>query len=427
MIKGTIESIGFGGEGILRQEGLVVFVPFTAPGDCITATLVTRKKNFARAKASQLDKRSSQRISAACPYFGTCGGCQLQHINPLAQLDAKRQFVIDALQRIGKIPLTYLPITAALQQWDYRQHIRLQLRKRGRGFQIGYVGFDPTDFVPVEQCPIFLPQKHQWRASLQPLLDNLSSSGIEEATLRLIKAEKGKLILAFSFSPILPSNNSITEKLFEESKDWQGIVMQAPNQIKQWGKVDCHIEMLSLKARFSPFGFVQNHPEQSVNLYQALLNILPSSSLQILDLYCGIGLTSLLFAREGKQVIGVESHPETVALAQENAQRNNLSSVHFIEGKAEGVGISLLKQNQPDTILCNPPRTGLDSTLIDALLITKPRYIFYISCMPSTLARDLYRFIQGGYTLTHIEAFDMFPQTTHVEVLVQLTKNRPLA
>ena len=195
--------------------------------------------------------------------------------------------------------------------------------------------------------------------------------------------------------------------------------MHSPSEQKHWGDVHCQTELLGLKARFSPLGFVQNHPEQSENLYQAIADALPTTTKKILDLYCGIGLTSLLFARAGKEVTGVESRPETIALAQENPARNKLP-IQFLEGKAEILGAQLLKKEHPDLVLCNPPRTGLDPALVQALLEEKPSHLLYVSCMPATLARDLQKLTAGGYHIDKIQGFDMFPQTTHVETLVKL-------
>jgi 23S rRNA (uracil1939-C5)-methyltransferase len=421
MIKGTIESIAFGGEGILRHEKLVVFVPFSAPGDTADVELLFKAKNFARGKLLHLDRPGSIRIEPRCVYFGSCGGCQLQHLNYLAQVDGKRTFIIDALKRIGKIEIADLIVTPAKQQWHYRRHIRLNLRQEGNGFKAGYIGSDPSQFVPVVKCPIFIPPEEALLETLEPLLSNLSQEGIEEASLRLIKTDTAKFILAFHFSPVLPENSQIAKQALDNNPTWQGIVMQSPKMHKAFGDIHCETEFLGLKARFSPFGFLQNHPEQSQNLYCAILRALPQSSAKILDLYCGIGITSLLFAQLQKTVIGVEAHAETIALASENAALNNILTVEFHQGMAESLGVDLLRKERPDTVLCNPPRAGLDPTLLQALAIEKPPCILYVSCMPSTLARDLKKLIQTGYRIEHIQGFDMFPQTTHVETLVKLS------
>ncbi len=420
-IKGKIDSIAFGGEGILKHEGLVVFVPYTAPQDDVEIQIQAKKKNFARAKLVKIVENSPDRICPRCPYFGTCGGCQLQHLTDSAQIHAKRAFVIDALSRIGKIKIDDLTVVPAKDLWHYRRHIRLKLRKENTGFVAGYIGHDPSQFVPVNQCAIFLPESDPFLAKLQGFLQGLSSEGIEEASVRLIKNDQ-RILLAFQFSSFLPVNHPLTEKFIAENSQCEGILMQSPQELKQWGQTECEIQILGLKAKFSPFGFVQNHPEQNENLYKALLEELPGKSGKILDLYCGIGLTSLLFARKGWQSIGVESHPETVALAKENASLNGLISAIFYEGKSETVGIELLKKERPDAVLCNPPRTGLHPSVVQALLEVQPHCILYVSCMPATLARDLQKLAEGGYRIKQIQAFDMFPQTTHVETFVSLVK-----
>lgn len=412
-IIGKIESVAFGGEGILRHEGLVVFVPFTAPGDVVEVEIASKKKNLAHGQLLQILQPSPSRTSPACPYFGVCGGCQLQHLNPAAQLAVKHKFITDTFERIGKFPFPDFTLSPASKNWHYRRHIRLKLKKEGNGFVAGYAGYDPGQFIPIDQCPIFLPSETSHFAALKSLLSALSNEGIEEGSVRLIKTEHEKLLLAFQFSPSLPKNHDIP------AGDWKGIVMQSPDEKKQWGETACQIHLFDLIINFSPFGFLQNHPEQTEKLYQAVLDALPKPSGKILDLYCGIGVTTLLCAREGWQAIGVESYADTVAQAKENAKINGLSA-EFFEGKSEIQGVSLLKNEHPDVVLCNPPRTGLDAKLIDALVEEKPPYILYISCMPSTLARDLQKLIHGGYQIEKVQAFDMFPQTTHVETLVIL-------
>lgn len=420
---GKIESIAFGGDGVLKQDGLVVFVPFAAPQDRVEIEIHSKKKNFARGKLLKIYENSPSRVSPRCPYFGTCGGCQLQHLNESAQIDAKRAFVIDALARIGKIKIDHLEFTPAKQLWHYRRHIRLNLRPQNSGFSAGYIGHDPAEFVPVYQCSIFLPQTDPFFKLLQGFVEQLQSDGIKEASVRLIKNDQG-ILLAFQFFPRLPSNHFLAEKFLAENRQCQGILMHSPEEKKEWAETECQIELFGLKAKFSPFGFVQNHPEQNENLYQAVIGALPDAAGTILDLYCGIGLTSLLFARKGWRAIGVEAHPETVALAKENASLNRLFAAEFYEGKSEEIGIELLKKEKPDVVLCNPPRTGLNPAIVQALLEACTTSIFYISCMPSTLARDLQKLGDGGYKIQKIHAFDMFPQTTHVETFVHLKKLR---
>ncbi len=408
MIKGSIGDIAFGGNGILKDDGFVIFVPFTAPQDTVTVTLTQRKKSHGFGSLVSVDQKSPFRTEPKCAHFGTCGGCQLQHLNYAAQLDAKRNFVQDALKRIGKIDFPVPPVVPASLQWNYRRHIRLNLRKKEKGFQAGYIGCDGQQFVPVAACPLF--SDSPWEIDLSAL----SHHGIEQGSLRIFKTASERLILAFSFSPALPKDlEAFAQATLSDAI--QGIVFQAPRQKESFGAVHDEISIEGFRFRYSPYGFIQNHPEQSQNIYQALREMITPSHQKVLDLYCGIGISSLLLKRD---VIGIESHPESIQLAKDNARLNQVPSVRFVQAKVEGAKIT---QYQADTVLINPPRTGLLPSIVVDLLRLKAKELLYTSCMPATLARDL-KELSSLYEVKEVRAFDMFPQTTHVETIVRLQK-----
>jgi 23S rRNA (uracil1939-C5)-methyltransferase len=414
-IQGVVESIAFGGEGVLRHDRHVIFIPFSAPQDHLTIAITEEKKRFARGVIAHIDRKSPLRTTPHCPHFGICGGCQFQHLAYAAQLETKRTFIQDALLRIGKLNLTVPPIIPSPSEWGYRQHIRLQLRPKNDGFEAGYIGNDNHSFVPISQCPIFHDSS---LLPLQRLVHSLSSEEIERGSVRLIKSDCDTLILAFDFFPNLPHNHI---QCNQPSFPYSGMLFRSPQETISYGNTTCSLEMLGLQMRFSPYGFVQNHLEQSTKLYSAILDAVSSSCRQVLDLYCGIGATSLLIAQRGTHVIGIESHAETIKLAQENSEINQIPSVRFLKGKAEIEGVQLLKKLLPDVVLCNPPRTGLDPLLTRAFLEHRPATLLYVSCMPATLARDLRLLVEGGgYCIASIQGFDLFPQTTHVETLVVL-------
>ena len=419
MINGQIESIAFGGNGVLKNQGLVIFVPFTAPQDQVTVEITAQKKNFAFASLRSIDVPSPDRVEPACPYFGTCGGCQFQHLHYSAQLDIKRRFIQDALQRIAQLSFFIPPIVPAPRSYNYRCHITLRLRPQTKGFQAGYTSWDHHHFVPIAQCPIFCPSGDPIFSYVQHLLKQMDNSGIDEATLRLFKTDS-KYLLVFHFFPKIPDNIRICENMLSSHPDIQAILIQSPQEQITFGTPICQTESLGLKASFSPHGFVQNFPEQRNAIYQAILSDIPDQITKILDLYCGIGITSLLFAQLSKTVIGIESNPESIAIAQQNAERNGITTATFYHSKVEKMAASLLTTFQPESVLCNPPREGIDASLIHALCTQRVPYIQYLSCMPSTLARDLKLFVENGYTIEKIQGFDMFPQTTHVETLVLL-------
>jgi 23S rRNA (uracil1939-C5)-methyltransferase len=418
VITGTIESIAFGGNGILKDNGLVVFVPFTAPQDQATIALTQKKKNYARGSLLVLNSPGPDRTEPACPHFGSCGGCQFQHIAYPAQLKIKQRFLEDALQRIAKLAIPIPPIVPAPHPYHYRCHITLRMKPRAQGFQLGYTGHDNTTFIPITTCPLFCPKQDTILADAQHLVSKLHSTGINQATLRLFKHSDGYL-LAFQFSPHCPANIELCEEALRTYPRIQAILIQSPLETHTFGTPQCHTASLGIHAAYSPYGFVQNYPEQRDAMYQKILDDLPSDAAKILDLYCGIGMTSLLFASQGKTVIGIESNPECIAMAEQNAKHNALTNVSFHRKKAEE-SAPILATFQPDSVLCNPPREGLDPSVIEALTAHRIPYIQYLSCNPATLARDLKLLIQSGYRVEKLQGFDMFPQTTHVETLVLL-------
>ena len=231
-VKGHIESLSFGGDGILRHEGFVVFVPLTAPGDYVQVRITQQKQRFARGELTQIESASSLRCNPPCPYFGTCGGCQLQHLLPQSQVAIKRQFIFDALQRIGKVE--YIPpfeVVAAQRTWGYRRHIRLKLV----GSQVGYTGLDPTCYVPIDHCPLFLETSHPLWKILPSLLASLSMQSREGATLRLLKvADQEDIVLAFDF-PQQPSfDEHIMKQILSENPFLKGIAMRFGSRVTQW-------------------------------------------------------------------------------------------------------------------------------------------------------------------------------------------------
>jgi 23S rRNA (uracil1939-C5)-methyltransferase len=418
-ITGTIESIAFGGAGVLRHEGMVVFVPFTAPGDVAQIDIIQKKKNFATGKLVHLQQASPHRVTPKCSYFGTCGGCQLQHLSYADQLEAKRLFIAESLKRIGHIDFPVPPVVPAKEQWAYRRHIKLNLRPKGDGFEMGYMNHNGFTLLPIDHCPIFHTPDDPVLKELHQFLVQLSSKGVEEGTVRIIKNGPHTL-LAFAFSPKFPSNRQeqITS-LLKTHPTW-GVVIES----ELYGNTDCLLDIDGLKIAYAPYGFLQNHPEQSLNLYHAIVQAIPEGTKNVLDLFCGIGISSLMIGKKGVNVTGVEMHHASIALAQKNALQNQIKNVRFVEGDAEMMGEKFLETEEVDCVVVNPPRTGLMRPLIEDLINSKTSDLIYVSCMPSTLSRDLKLLTQGGFLVTTIQSFDMFPQTTHVETLVKLTRSK---
>lgn len=423
-ITGQITGLAFGGQGILRHQGLVVFVPFTAPGDLITCRIRKSKKNFANAEIVEILQPGPARIKPACPYFGTCGGCQLQHLNYEAQLDHKRECVQDALNRIGGLSVQVSPVAPAVRQWAYRRHITLTLKPNVHGtFSAGYIATDNRSLLKVEQCPIFADPSDPIIRQVQEVVGHLQCSPVNEGRAALLKQNADKYIVSFHFKEMPPKTAVAFEKALNQNANWAGITLGTPRHFQSFGQTETSFSVDEMTFSFSPGAFIQNHPEQSLKIYHGIRDLAQKSNAETaLDLYCGIGVTALLMARDGIHVIGVESNEEAIRQACENAKANKMNQAEFIKDDVKLVLKTLLKKHSPGFVVVNPPREGLEKPVTEILLEQAPSEIVYISCMPSTLARDLKELCREHYAVALCQPYDMFPQTAHVETLVHLKK-----
>lgn len=416
---GDVVALAFGGQGVVRQDGFVIFVPFTAVGDRIQYRIVERKKRFATGELLNIVTPSPQRVKPLCPYFGTCGGCQLQHIDYIFQLEHKQQCVKEALERIGGLNVnSILPIVSAPRQWEYRRHVTLTLRDSSAG----YIAVDNHSLLEVQQCPIFTNKSNSIISHLQTFVKRLKCSSESTGKVVIYKADSEKFILHFSFN-FMPSNCAEEcEKALSENENWAGIMVSAPKQNFSLGQTTISCEILGLIFEFAPGVFIQNYPEQSSNLYRYVCSIVEKlRPRSIVDLYCGIGITSLLLSKYTSRVLGVEWNRHSIQWAHANAERNSINHVSFLQADVQKVLTETLKREKPDFILLNPPRLGLDEEVTKILSEYDAKDIVYISCMPSTLGRDLKR-LSSRYALRSCQPFDMFPQTAHVETVVHLSR-----
>lgn len=421
IIEGEIETIAFGGEGILRYRGFVIFIPFTAVGDRISCRITRVKRSFAKGVLVELKRASQYRVTPQCPYFGACGGCQLQHLNEKAQLKYKLAAVNDALTRIGHLSIPSFDIVPATLNWSYRRHITLHLRPKGKGFEAGYIGQDNHSLVVVQTCPIFNELEDSILQQLQQFIEQLPHFS-QEGRLVVLKNHRHQFILFFQFEHSWPVDLPIFQSALQQFPTIAGILIQTSDNFISLGDPYSEHKLEGLTFRFSPETFIQNHPEQSANIYRQISQFATQSSQRhILDLYCGFGMTSLLLAKQGYSMTGIEQNPKAIQFAQENAAFNHLKNVRFIQGDVEKIMPQWLKNHQASLIIVNPPRQGLTKKVVQLLLKAQTESLIYISCLPSTLARDLETLSQD-YKLEQGIVYDMFPQTAHVETLVYLRR-----
>lgn len=417
-ILGNIVGVASEGQGIIRYEGLVIFIPFTVTGDIIRYRITKQKKNFALGELVEVVEPSPLRIAPLCPYFGTCGGCQMQHVRYDAQLALKRQWVEDALKKIAGLVVHVPPVVPALQQWNYRRRINLVLRPDGDAFQAGYTT-DNRSLVAVEQCPIFADSADPIVSTVHSMAKQLVHAGPEEGRAAIHKSNDNRYTIHLHFKTMPENIEDTCKKVLGECGSITGILATSARKTLQWGVLDTSLQIDSLRFEFSPKAFIQNHPEQSLKIYQEIEALgkkyTPKS---VLDLYCGIGISSCLLARQGIAVTGIEANPEAVRLAQKNAKINKIKGSRFIAANVESVLNDLLTNSSFDMVIVNPPREGLSPAVVQALCEHPSKTLVYISCMPSTLARDLKLLCAQNYSVDAVTAFDMFPQTVHVETMV---------
>jgi 23S rRNA (uracil1939-C5)-methyltransferase len=389
VIELTTEGIAFGGDAVARYKKFVIFIPMAAPGERLRVRITEVKKNFARASIEQILVASPSRREPACQYFGQCGGCQLQHIAGSAQLEAKAKFVQDALNRIGRIKWPHPVQVHSAAEFGYRCRAQVKLEPTGDTsgrIRIGFNRAGSRSVCDVDKCPILMPELNAALAQLRKTISICS----DVQKLRQIEMAAGDAGVAFE--PALPGLPSGTVE-----RKVAGAIY-----------------------RFSPATFFQVN---SLLIEDLILTAVGSESGQLaIDLYAGVGLFTVQLARRFDQVIGVESEPRAAELALENFSANCISNVKFHTGRAT----AWLKEraahqagDTPDLLLLDPPRGGAARD-IEYIVAIKPARVVYVSCNPTTMARDLRKLLDSGYELTEVTAFDMFPQTYHVETVAKL-------
>jgi 23S rRNA (uracil1939-C5)-methyltransferase len=396
-----LERFTYGGDAMGRlEDGRAVFVPFGLPGERVRIRLTEDKRNFARGEVVEIIEPSPKRITPRCIHFGVCGGCHYQNLPYEEQLKAKMEILRDQLMRIGKIENPPVQaIVAGPSPWNYRNHVQFHLTGEGK---LGYM-------TAVKPAPFAIRECHLPEGSINELWPQLEfepETDLDRVSIRSGVDEDLMLVLE-SESPEPPeleieAGISITH-VFEE------------NTVVIAGNDHVTIRVMDRDFRVSAASFFQVNTAMAEKMVQHLLaNVPVLSNSTLLDIYCGAGLFSAFFAPKCERVIGIESSPSACEDLAFNL--DEFENVELYEGLAEEILPSLVGQIA-DTpyVIVDPPRAGLDKQVIDELVRLSPKVIAYVSCDPSTLARDAARLINGGYKLKQVTPFDLFPQTFHIE------------
>lgn len=439
----SVQRLGINGEGVGCWNGYTIFVEGLLPGEIAKVQLTEKRKNFGRARLVQSQKTSPFRIAPACPLFGKCGGCQLMHLDYKEQLQAKRQRIVDALQRIGKfLDIEVFPCEPSPTSLAYRNKIQLPVRAanvaNGQGIRLGLYAYNTHELVEIQECHIhgslgekaFGHIRHLLSGStLRAYCPEIRQEGIRHILLKTAVHTQEVLVVLVKSHALTPELSLFAQQLMKTMPEIKGIVHNVNSSVSNTilkgefhtivGQGFIEERICNLRFKVSPASFFQVNPLQAEKLYEqavAFAEITPQDV--VLDAYCGVGTLSLIAAKQAKKVVGVECVPEAIVDAQENAALNNIPNVEFHCADAEEFIPTL---TNVDVALINPPRKGCESSFLTTLSSLRPRRIIYISCDPATLARDLALLCSHGYQIDKVQPFDMFPQTAHVECLVRLS------
>src|SRR5215211_1623411 len=397
----TLTTLTYGGDAMGRlEDGRAVFVPFGLPGERARIRLIEEKRNFARGEIAEILEASPQRIIPRCKHFGICGGCHYQHLPYEDQLKAKTEILRDQLTRIGKIEKPSVQeAVASLSSWNYRNHVQFHLTNEGK---LGYIRAQVPSIFTVTEC--HLPEGSI--NSFWPQLNFEPGTNIDRVSLRSGKDEDLMLVLesAAPESPEIEIEADISvAHVFEEN----AVVIAGNDHIV--------LSVLGRDFRVSAASFFQVNTAMAEKMVSHLMTNLPvTQHSTVLDVYCGAGLFSAFLASRCERVIGIESSPS--ACEDFSFNLDEFNNVELYEGLAEEILSALVgRVVNPTYVLVDPPRAGLEKRIVDGILTLNPQMIAYVSCDPSTLARDAARLINGGYRLKDVTPFDLFPQTYHIE------------
>ena len=440
-----IDRLGTSGEGVGRYDNFTVFVPHALPGETVSVVIEEVKNSYARGYIKQILHESADRVAPLCILYEECGGCQLQHLSYEAQLRAKRAQVVDALTHIGKLP--QIPVRETLraeEPWNYRNKMQFPIGRNNGQIVIGCFAQGSHRIINTENCHIQRAENNDLANAAREIAEQLHIPVYNEDThkgvLRHIVGRVGRsndlMAIIVTATKQLPRAKDFVRMMRERLPNLvsvhqniqtyrNNVIMGRDTQLL-WGRPTIIDSLGRLNFHISPRSFFQVNTRQAERLYEQALSYADLHWTEtVIDAYCGTGTITLFLAQKARKVYGIEIVQPAILDARKNAHDNNVKNVEFIVGDATAVMPALYKQGiRPDVVVVDPPRSGCTETVLRTFSNMKPQRIVYVSCNPATLARDLAILKELGYLAQEVQPVDLFPQTSHVESVCLLRKQK---
>lgn len=444
IIETEIIDINHMGKGVAKIDNFVVFIDGVITGDIAEIKIIETKKNFAVGKLLKIIKNSDQRITPYCSHFEQCGGCQLMHMDYEEHLRYKKNRVINELKR-ADVNTENIVIKDTLGMTDpfrYRNKTAFSVTKKNKDINIGPYEQGTYNTVDIEGCLIQSKEADKAASLFKDLMvkykvdaydKKLCKGTVRNIVIRNNRKDELMFIIVTTVEEFknkdllvkeLAANSLNIKTIIQNINSKNTNLVMGRKNITLYGEGTINDTIDNLNFTISPETFFQINPIQTEKLYQTAIKYADIQDDEIcFDIYCGIGTISLMVAKHAKKVYGVEIVEQSIINAKENAIKNKINNVEFFAGKAEVIVPRLYKQNiKADVVIVDPPRKGCEKEVIDTIIDMTPQKVVYVSCNPSTLARDIKLLEEGGYKLRKVQPVDMFPWSVHVETVVNLER-----
>ena len=437
----TISSLGYRGEGVARVDGVPVFVKGALPGERVRAHVVLVKKDFAAAKLLEVFSPSPERVTPACPLFGKCGGCDLMHLSYVAQLRFKREAVRDALRKIAHLEPDIADCVPSDDVLGCRNKLSLPVRKGKEGrAEVGLFAYNSHRVVPASDCPLqtrrvrdLMPALHRFAERFSPYDEEKGSGELRHFVVRDYGGVLGVTFVMTMFAPVRvlaaakECGLSADELWINVNRGRNNVILGRETRLVAGERHVCDIAVggRTLPVGTHPNAFYQVNGNIAAKLYEAVRSVAEEVKPRlIVDAYSGGGLMTALLSDCAERVVGIEIEPSAVAGADMLMARAGIKNVRNILGDCSAELPRLMREcGKESLIVLDPPRSGCSEEVTSAVDASGASHVVYVSCDPSTLARDLSR--MPSYSVRSVRPFDMFPQTCHVETLVMLERKNP--